>query len=157
MKEKIQSVLLKEIVGKPEFSSVYELREFAISVLDVVEDRNKLDHRGFFDKSRKVTLGLGWRKGTFNKRATIRESKNKNIISIGFGWKCRVTKHEYYTERYLITGSKPEDPIEDSLNFVYINSQNDQKNNYNMDLSEIGRALGEIKGLFSRAVEHNRV
>lgn len=157
MREKIQLVSLKEVVKKPEFTDIYGLREYLVSILDESEKRNKLDPQGIINvnKSRKKSLCLGWREGSFMRRLVIEETKDKKTISVGFELQCSETKNKYFTEKYNIIGRKPEDPVEDLLYFSHTNNLEDPQKTSFLDIDETKAGLRRIKGMLLRVIEFN--
>lgn len=157
MKEKFIISPLKEVVEKPQFTDIYGLREYVVSILDESKKRKKLDPQGIFNinKSRKKSLLLGWREGSFERKLVIEESKDKKGISIGVELQCSQTKNRYFIEKYNIVGKKPEDPVEDLLYLAHKNNLKDQKEFLFLDPTKTKESVRKIKGWLMRAVEFN--
>ena len=156
MKEKFEIKPLIEVVQKPNFSDTHGLREYLVTILDESQKRNKLNPCGVFNnKGRNKSLLLGWKEGGFFKKLTIEEAKNKKSILIGVEWQCSDTKEKTMIEKFNIYGMKPEDPIEDTLQFYYKDYSKNENDFRLLDINQSRAGIRRIKGWLLRAVEFN--
>ena len=157
MKKKILPVPLKDIVKKPEFSDIYGLREYVLSILDESEKRNSLDFQGFFKKERKKTLSLGWKERGLERRLVIKDFKDREKVDIGIELKCLNTDKGYIVEQYGILQQKSKNQTKDRLRLTYINNLKDNGKITSLYSKKTRTGVLRIKRLLSRAINHNYI
>lgn len=155
MTEKFSPTPLKDIVRKPEFSDIYGLKDYLISILDESEKRDSLDIQGLFEKGRKKTLGLGWKQAGFERNLVIKDSKDKKTVYIGIELKCLNTNNGYIVEQYEIFQKRSRKQTEDLLCLSYKDNLKEGRKITLLYSKKTRASVLRMKGLLSRAINHS--
>ena len=113
---------LFEKVNNPNFQNLYGMKDYISSLLDKIQERGRLD-KSLFKRERSKKLLLDWENGSFY-YLVITESKLKDKITVVRTLTYSDENKNRILEEYALMGSKPEDPIEDTLLLEYKNHKN---------------------------------